>query len=71
MKVKLGNLTWKIHEQRQRVHESLELRRRMTEAAHAEQIARERAALSSHLDGLVPGARRAFLANRLDRLNAM
>lgn len=71
MKVKLGNLVWKIHEQRHKAHESLELRRRYIEATHAEQIAREKHMIQSHMDRIQPGARRVFLKARLEKLNAM
>jgi hypothetical protein len=68
MKVKQGNLVWKLHEQRQKTQELAEMRRRIVEAAHAEQIARERQMLQSQLDRLVPPARKVYLKARLEKL---
>jgi hypothetical protein len=69
MRVKLGNLTWKLHEQRQKTLESVEMRRKFVEAAHAEQIAREKQMIQSHMDRLTPGPRQLYLKARLNKLN--
>jgi hypothetical protein len=69
MRVNLGNLTWKLHEERQKTRESIEMRRKFIEAAHAEQIARERQMIQSHLDRLAPGPRQLYLKARLNKLN--
>jgi hypothetical protein len=72
MQVKLGRHTFVLHDmhkQRKKLHESITIRRNVIAAAHAEQIARERNMIRSHLDRLIPGTRAVFLKARLDKLN--
>jgi hypothetical protein len=69
MNAKLGKLTFKLHEQRDRLAPSTELRRKYLEASYHTQLRGEKAMIQSRIDRLTPGARRVFLMSRLEQLN--
>ncbi len=68
---KINNITWKLHEARGRMHEDLMLRHAMIQASHHAQLSNDKASIMSHIHRLQPGARKAFLAYRLEQLNKM
>jgi hypothetical protein len=70
MQARLNKLTFKIHDQRERLAPSVELRRRYIEAAYLNQIKGEKEMIQSRIDRLSPGVRKVFLASRLQKLNA-
>ena len=65
---KLKNVTWRLHEQRGRIHENVELRRKFVEQAHARQLHTEKKYISSHIDRLHEGPRKLFLRLRLEKI---
>jgi hypothetical protein len=69
MQARLNKLTFKLHDQRERLAPSIELRRRYIEAAYLNQIKGEKEMIQSRIDRLSPGVRKAFLASRLEKLN--
>ena len=69
MQVRLNKLTFKLHDQRERLAPSIELRRRYIEAAYLNQIRGEKEMIQSRIDRLSPGVRKVFLASRLEKLN--
>ena len=68
---KISNITWKIHEQRGRIQENMELRRKMLIDSHSQQLRNDRNDILSHIHRLQPGLRKAFLAMRLEKLKQM
>ena len=68
--MKFGNITLRLHEQRDRLAPDLLLRRKYIEASYHSQIRIEKAMIESHIGKLPFGARRVFLAGRLATLNA-
>ncbi len=64
----IGNITWKLHERRGRIHENMELRRQMLIDSHRQQLRKDRNSVLSHIHKLQPGLRKAFLAMGLERL---
>ncbi len=69
MQARLNKLTFKLHDQRERLAPSVELRRRYIEAAYLNQIKGEKEMIQSRIDRLSPGVRKVFLASRLEKLN--
>ncbi len=65
----MNKLTFKLHDQRERLAPSIELRRRYIEAAYLNQIRGEKEMIQSRIDRLSPGVRKVFLASRLEKLN--
>ncbi len=65
---KISNVTWKLHEQRGRIQENMELRRKMVIDSHNQQLRNDRNSILSHIHRLQPGLRKTFLAMRLDKL---
>ena len=65
----IGRTTWKLHEARGRIQESLALRRTMLLDSHHQQLRNDRNDIHSHIHRLQPGLRRAFLAMRLEKIN--
>jgi hypothetical protein len=66
----LRDLAWRFHKKRERLQESVELRRRMIEASHANQLRAEREDIASRISRLQPGPRKVFLAQRLSRISS-
>ena len=65
----LHKLTYRLHDQRQRLAPKFELRRNyLTSVFHA-QIRAEKEAIRGGIDRLQPGVRRAYLMGRLKKLN--
>ena len=69
MTAKLNNIVWKLHEQRGRVSELMEMRKKYLEAAYAAQIDSDRKLLQSRIQRLQPSVQRVFLKARLEKLN--
>ncbi len=69
MQARLNKLTFKLHDQREKLAPSLELRRKYIEAAYLNQIRGEKEMIQSRIDRLSPGVRKVFLASRLQKLN--
>lgn len=70
MTVKLQKLVYKLHDQREKLAPSIELRRNYLKAMYAQQIRSEKEAIVSRIDKLQPGIRRVFLMHRLQQLNS-
>jgi hypothetical protein len=66
---KISHLTWKLHEQRGRIQENMELRRKMLLDSHSQQLRNDRNSINSIYHRLQPGPRKVFLAMRLEKLN--
>ena len=66
--VRLNNIVWKLHEQRSRSTELIEMRKRYLEAAYAAQCDSDKKLLMSRIVQLQPGLQRAFLRARLEKL---
>ncbi len=64
----ISNITWKLHEQRGRIQENMELRRQMLIDSHSQQLRNDRNSILSHIHRLQPGLRKAFLAMRLEKI---
>ncbi len=69
MQARLNKLTFKLHEQRDKMTPSLELRRKYIETSYLNQIRGEKEMIQSRIDRLSPGVRKTFLASRLQKLN--
>ena len=67
---KVGNITHRLHEQRERLHENLLLRKRMLEATFANQMRVEKHNLIDRITHLQPGPQKVLLKQRLAKLNA-
>ena len=70
MQARLNKLTFKLHEQRDKMTPSLELRRKYIETSYLNQMRGEKEMIQSRIDRLSPGVRKTFLASRLQKLNA-
>ncbi len=70
MQARLNKLTFKLHEQRDKMTPSLELRRKYIETSYLNQIRGEKEMIQSRIDRLSPGVRKTFLASRLQKLNS-
>ena len=67
--MKLGNITLRLHAQRERLAPDIEHRRRYIEASYHSQLRIEKEMIQSHINKLQYGARKVFLAGRLAKLN--
>ena len=67
--MKLGNITLRLHAQRERLAPDIEQRRRYIEASYHSQLRIEKDMIQSHINKLPYGARKVFLAGRLAKLN--
>ena len=65
---RLNNIVWKLHEQRGRNTELIELRKRYIEPAYCAQIRSDKALLRSRIAQMHPSVQRAFLQARLEKL---
>ena len=65
---RLNNIVWKLHEQRGRNAELIELRKRYIERAYCAQIHSDKQLLRSHIAQMQPSVQRAFLQARLEKL---
>ena len=63
------NITYRLHQQRDRLTPSIDLRRRYLAKMSADQVRSEKDMIASHLGKMQPGVRRVFLASRLEHLN--
>ncbi len=70
MQTRLNKMTFKLHEQREKLAPSLELRRKYIESAYLNQIRGEKEMIQSRIKRLSPGVRKVFLASRLQKLNS-
>jgi hypothetical protein len=64
----ISHTTWKLHEKRGRIQESMALRRAMLLDSHSQQLRNDRNDILSHIHRLQPGVRKAFLAMRLEKI---
>ena len=58
---KFKNVTWRLHEQRSKIHENVDLRRKYLEQSHARQLHVEKNEIASHIGRLQEGPRKVFL----------
>ncbi len=65
---KINNIVWKLHEQRGRMTENVDLRRRYIETCYAAQIAADRYLLESRIAHLQPALQRQLLEDQLRKL---
>jgi hypothetical protein len=65
---RLNNIVWKLHEQRGRNAELIELRRRYIERAYCAQSKSDKALLRSRIAQMHPSVQRTFLHARLEKL---
>ena len=65
---KLKNVTWRLHEQRGRIHENMELRRKYLEQSRARQLHTEKNDIASHIGRLQEGPRKLFLKLRVRKI---
>ena len=63
--MKLGNITMRLHAQREKLAPNIELRRKYIEASYHSQLRVEKDMIESHIGRLPYGARKVFLAGRL------
>jgi len=71
MTARLNNIVWKLHEQRGRVAELTEMRKRYIEKAYCAQIDSDKKLLQSRIHRLHPSVQRAFLKARLEKLDRL
>ena len=64
----LANLTYRLHDQRERLAPRLELRRRYIEHARKTQLRSEKENVQSHICRLAPGVRLLYLRKRMQQL---
>jgi len=69
-KVNLQQITWRLHQARERLQPSIELRRKYLMTVQHQQLAGERADIQHYIGSVSPGVRRAYLQRRLTELNA-
>ncbi len=67
--IKIHNITWKLFEERKRITENMDLRRKMVEASYHMRLRNDRNSIQSHIAHLQPGTRKVFLQTRLAELN--
>jgi hypothetical protein len=65
---RLNNIVWKLHEQRGRNAELMELRKRYIEKAYCAQIRSDKQLLRSRIAQMHPSVQRVFLQARLEKL---
>ena len=66
----LARITYKLHQQREKIEPNIKLRRKHLESAFHAQLRAERDAIEAHLGRLQPGLRRVYLKSRLEQLDA-
>ena len=66
---KLASMVYKLHDQRAKLAPSLELRKKYLEASYLQQIRSEKQMIESRIGRLQPAVRKAFLTQRLKKLN--
>ena len=64
----LANLTYRFHEQRERLAPGIEMRRNYIENARRTQLRSEKEHIQGHIDRLAPGVRLHFLRKRMQQL---
>ena len=67
---KLANLTYRLHEQREKLAPGIELRRRMLEKSR-HTLRSEKEATQGNISKLQPGVRLAFLRKRMQQLKTV
>ena len=67
---KVGHITHRLHEQRERLHENIALRKRMLENTYLNQMRVEKHHLIDRITRLQPGPQKVLLKQRLAKLNA-
>ena len=65
---RINNIVWKLHEQRGRNAELIQLRKRYIEPAYCAQIRSDKVLLRSRIAQMHPSVQRAFLQARLEKL---
>ena len=65
---KLKNVTWRLHEQRGRIHKNVELRRKYVEQSRTRQLHTEKNDIASHIGRLHERPRKLFLTLRLRKI---
>ena len=65
---RINNRVWKLHEQRGRNAELIQLRKRYIERAYCAQIRSDKVLLRSRIAQMHPSVQRAFLQARLEKL---
>jgi hypothetical protein len=65
---RLNNIMWKLHEQRGRHTELIELRKHYIEKAYCAQIRSDKQLLASRIAQMHPSVQKAFLQARLEKL---
>ncbi len=66
----LATITYRLHDQRQKLAPSLELRRSYLTSVFHNQIRAEKQSIEGFIGRLQPGLRRVYLKHRLEMLNA-
>ena len=64
----LANLTYRLHQQRERLAPGIEMRRQYIENARRTQLRSEKEHIQSHIGRLAPGVRDLYLKKRLHQL---
>ena len=64
----LANLTYRLHEQRERLAPGIETRRKHIENARRTQLRSEKEHIQGHVDRMAPGIRLHFLRKRMHQL---
>ncbi len=65
----LATITYRLHEQRQKLAPSLELRRQYLTSVFHSQLRAEKESIEGHIGRMQPGVRRVYLMHRLEMLN--
>lgn len=66
----LSKITYRIHQQRERLAPSLELRKAYLTSVFHGQIKAEKDNIAGYINRMQPGVRRVYLEHRLQMLNA-
>ena len=69
-KVKIANITLRLHGKRGRITENMELRHKMLKASYHMQLKNEKNDVMSQIHQLQAGPRKLFLQMRLEKINA-
>ena len=64
----LANLTYRLHQQRERLAPGIEMRRQYVENARRTQLRSEKEHIQGHIDRMAPGVRLHFLRKRMRQL---
>ena len=65
----LAKITYRLHEQRQKLAPSLELRRQYLTSVFHNQLRAEKESIEGYIARMQPGVRRVYLKHRLEMLN--